>query len=96
MHVCGCRLEDHVQLTGPETLLKFDKRMAAATDGLQEGLNWGELVNAGGSPAPFLALHTSHPTEQVTALVLHRFMLVYLCAFCLPLQTEKMQSATRL
>lgn len=62
----SCRLEDHVQLTGPETLLRFDKRMAAATDGLREGLNWGELVNAGGSPATILSLHTSHPSEQVS------------------------------
>ncbi|KAL3132559.1 hypothetical protein ABBQ32_009098 [Trebouxia sp. C0010 RCD-2024] len=59
------KLEEHVQLTGPETLLRFDKRMAAATDGLRDGLNWGELVNAGGSPAPLLALHTSHPTDQM-------------------------------
>ncbi len=64
-----CRLEEHVEWTGPETLRKFDKRMAAATDGLREGLNWGELVNAGGSPAPLLALHTSHPTEQVSTLL---------------------------
>lgn len=64
--LCGCRLEDNVQLTGPETLLRFDKRMAAATDGLREGLNWGELMNAGGSPAPLLALHTSQPSEQVS------------------------------
>ena len=73
LEVCGCRLEEHVQLTGPETLLRFDKRMAAATDGLREGLNWGELVNAGGSPAPLLALHTSHPTEQVSLQFLPRF-----------------------
>jgi len=63
--VC-CRLEEHVEWTGPETLRKFDKRMAAATDGLKEGLNWGEIVNSGGSPAPLLAIHTSHPTEQVS------------------------------
>lgn len=69
MHVLvyiGCRLEEHVEWTGPETLRKFDKRMAAATDGLKEGLNWGEIVNSGGSPAPLLAIHTSHPTEQVS------------------------------
>jgi len=61
-----CRLEEHVEWTGPEILRKFDKRMAAATDGLKEGLNWGEIVNSGGSPAPLLAIHTSHPTEQVS------------------------------
>ncbi len=55
-----------MEWTGPETLRKFDKRMAAATDGLKEGLNWGEIVNSGGSPAPLLAIHTSHPTEQVS------------------------------
>ncbi|DBA65766.1 hypothetical protein WJX79_001197 [Trebouxia sp. C0005] len=59
------KLEEHVEWTGPETLRKFDKRMAAATDGLKEGLNWGEIVNSGGSPAPLLAIHTSHPTEQM-------------------------------
>lgn len=65
-----------MQLTGPETLLRFDKRMAAATDGLRDGLNWGELVNAGGSPAPLLALHTSHPTDQVNFMP--HFMLLHL------------------
>ena len=59
------RLEDHVEWSGPETLRKFDKRMAAATDVLKEGLEWGDIINAGGSPAPLLGLHTSHPTEQV-------------------------------
>lgn len=54
--------------------------MAAATDGLREGLNWGELVNAGGSPAPLLALHTSHPTDQVTAF---SFLLFYAPAACI-------------
>lgn len=54
-----------MEWSGPETIKKFDKRMAAATDGLREGLNWGELINSGGSPAPLLAIHTSHPTEQV-------------------------------
>lgn len=55
-----------MRLTGPETLVRFDKRMAAATDGLRDALTWGELMNAGGSPAPILALHTSNPTEQVS------------------------------
>ena len=59
------RLEEHVEWSGPETLRKFDKHMFAATEGLKEGLHWGELMNAGGSPAPLLAIHTSHPTEQV-------------------------------
>lgn len=76
-----------MQLTGPETLLRFDKRMAAATDGLREGLNWGELVNAGGSPASILALHTSHPSEQVrlgvmAASCLYIFMFLLLQSSC--------------
>ena len=61
----NCRLEDHLEWTGPQTLRQFDKRMASATDGLKEGLEWGDIINAGGSPAPLLGLHTSHPTEQV-------------------------------
>lgn len=77
-----------MQLTGPETLLRFDKRMAAATDGLREGLNWGELVNAGGSPAPILSLHTSHPSEQVSVGVVTASRL---CVFiCLALQSIHM------
>ena len=69
-----------MQLTGPETLLRFDKRMAAATDGLREGLNWGELVDAGGSPAPILSLHTSHPSEQVSAgVVTASCLCVFIC-----------------
>lgn len=75
-----------MQLTGPETLLRFDKRMAAATDGLREGLNWGELVNAGGSPAPLLALHTSQPSEQVSSDIPAASCL-YESTY-LPLQTE--------
>lgn len=58
-----------MEWSGPETIKKFDKRMAAATDGLREGLNWGELINSGGSPAPLLAIHTSHPTEQVNYIL---------------------------
>lgn len=67
-----------MQLTGPETLLRFDKRMAAATDGLRDGLNWGDLVNAGGSPGPLLALHTCQPTEQVNLHFMPRFTLLHL------------------
>lgn len=50
-----------------ELVRRFDKRMAAAVEGLQEGLNWGELISAGGSPASVLALHTSHPSDQASS-----------------------------
>ena len=54
--------------------------MAAAVEGLQEGLHWGELISSGGSPASILALHTSHPSDQAssqdpTLVLLMRFHL---------------------
>lgn len=49
-----------------DLLRQFDKRMAAASEGLREGLHWGEIINSGGSPAPLLSLHTSHPSDQAS------------------------------
>lgn len=49
-----------------ELIRQFDKRMASASEGLQEGLHWGEIIDSGGSPAPLLSLHTSHPSDQAS------------------------------
>ena len=74
--------------TAPETLKKFDKRMSAATDGLKESLSWGEVINAGGSPPPLLALHTSQPTEQVNLCLPNLYTSVCCYYLCRPFSLE--------